>query len=285
VYIRELSNSLAFVWVFSLISAAVVAGIRELLQWTLQWWKAEGDTVSAASNPFAIVHAIQVVLLFAIVGVIARAFVGFLEALVLLPLKIVFHMPTGAADFLITTDNPYIAISVSVRLAIMLLVPFALFRFFAYCESVFGMAISPQIKLIAPLVFYVAAVLATAVYPLLLRIEFRGGPEPFDGHGFGIIRYADSVTSFMLAFGLMCTGCYLCGVAGYLNVSFLNLIRGLWPFLALPFFGLTALVILFQTSSGTAVNWVVLNLSIGSVVLYCILGILTVRVSHKLSRN
>ena len=71
-------------------------------------------TIRRAGLPFAIVHAIQVVLLCAIVGVIAWAFVGFLEALVLLPLKIVFHIPTGAADFLITTDNPYIAISVSV---------------------------------------------------------------------------------------------------------------------------------------------------------------------------
>jgi hypothetical protein len=57
-----------------------------------------------------IVKSTKAVLLLAMVGVIARTFVGAFEIVVLLPLRIVFHIPLGTVYFgVITTDDSFIA--------------------------------------------------------------------------------------------------------------------------------------------------------------------------------
>src|SRR5207248_10701783 len=127
-------------------------------------------------------ESIKVVLLCAVLAVVVRPFIGFFEAGILLPLKIVFHIPLSDASFLEMMGNPSVATSVSIRFAMLAVVPFVIFRFLAHCESEFGTPIGPQIKRIAALVFSLAAMIAAVVYPLLLRIDFRAVSPPFSGH-------------------------------------------------------------------------------------------------------
>jgi hypothetical protein len=68
---------------------------------------------------------------------------------------------------------------VSVRFAMLFLVPFILLRFLSYCQSLSGMEINPQLRRISVLVFYGSALVAAGLYPLLVWIEFRGVSEPF----------------------------------------------------------------------------------------------------------
>lgn len=280
IYIHELCDLVAIATVFSAIVGAVVSGIWVFVRRNMPKPNEpnKGPTVSWLRR--AVIKSSYVVLLFATVGVIARLFVSYFEAVVLMPLKTVFHVPQNAEYFgVIIPADGFIADSVSVRFALLLLAPFALYRFLAYLESAIERTINPQLKRNGVIVFYTAALIAIGLYPLILRIDYRGVSEPFSGHG--AMRYTELASSFMLGFGLVVTGWYLCGLAGYIGMSSWNHFRPVWPWVASPIFGVATLLIISQTS-GSPLNWAVVASLATTVASYCILGALTVKISRRM---